>query len=315
MRRRRSRSRPASASRSPPARRCRRAPMPSSWSRRRSRDGDAVTIGASVTPRQNVGARAADIARGTTFLRAGDSPEPSRLGALAATGHVAGRRLRAADGGDRLDRQRDRRARRAARPGQIYDINRVTLSAVVERHGGVAMPLSSADDRLGDLAARLDRALGEDVVVFSGGSSVGERDLVRIVLRERGRVHLSRHRRQTRQTDGLRASSTASRCSACPAIRRRASRTPTCSWRRFFARWRASSRGRPRTIEAPLSRRIVSVADRHQFYTVRIEDGKAEPAFKASGDITSLANADGYIEIEAGVSSVEAGQSVTCTLF
>ena len=71
----------------------------------------------------------------------------------------------------------------------------------------------------------------------------------------------------------------------------------------------------PRTIEAPLSRRINSVADRHQFYTVRIEDGKADPAFKASGDITSLANADGYIEIEAGVSSVEAGQRVRVTLF
>jgi molybdenum cofactor synthesis domain-containing protein len=72
--------------------------------------------------------------------------------------------------------------------GQIYDINRVTLSAAVERHGGVAMPLSSADDRLGDLAASLNRALGEDVVVFSGGSSVGERDLVKDLLRERGRV-------------------------------------------------------------------------------------------------------------------------------
>jgi molybdopterin biosynthesis enzyme len=71
----------------------------------------------------------------------------------------------------------------------------------------------------------------------------------------------------------------------------------------------------PRTIDAPLSRRIASAADRHQFYTVRIVDGQAEPAFKASGDITSLANADGYIEIDAGVSAVEAGTTVRVTLF
>ena len=53
----------------------------------------------------------------------------------------------------------------------------------------------------------------------------------------------------------------------------------------------------PRIVRVPLGRRIVSAAGRHQFYTVRIEDGVAFPAFKGSGDITSLSQADGYIEI------------------
>jgi molybdopterin biosynthesis enzyme len=72
---------------------------------------------------------------------------------------------------------------------------------------------------------------------------------------------------------------------------------------------------RPTIIRAPLARRVVSTTGRHQFYTVRIEDGAAVPAFKASGDITSMALADGYIEIPAQVDIVEAGELVDVVLF
>jgi molybdopterin molybdotransferase len=48
---------------------------------------------------------------------------------------------------------------------------------------------------------------------------------------------------------------------------------------------------------------------------VRIENGTAVPAFKGSGDITSMSRADGYIEIPANVDAVEAGTSVDVTLF
>jgi len=71
----------------------------------------------------------------------------------------------------------------------------------------------------------------------------------------------------------------------------------------------------PRTVTVPLSRRVVSTTGRHQFYTVRVADGGAVPAFKASGDITSMAHADGYIEIPANVDIVEAGQLVEVKLF
>ena len=70
-----------------------------------------------------------------------------------------------------------------------------------------------------------------------------------------------------------------------------------------------------KTLSVPLARRIMSAAGRHQFYTVRIENGTAVPAFKASGDITSMSRADGYIEIPANVEAVEAGTPVEVTLF
>jgi len=70
-----------------------------------------------------------------------------------------------------------------------------------------------------------------------------------------------------------------------------------------------------RTVTLPLAQAIASASGRHQFYTVRIANGTAVPAFKASGDITSMSRADGYIEIAANVDRVEAGTPVDVTLF
>ena len=69
-----------------------------------------------------------------------------------------------------------------------------------------------------------------------------------------------------------------------------------------------------RSVTVPLGVRVPSVAGRHQFLSVRLADGQAWPAFKASGDITSLALADGYIEIPIAVEAVEAGTAVVVHL-
>jgi molybdopterin biosynthesis enzyme len=71
----------------------------------------------------------------------------------------------------------------------------------------------------------------------------------------------------------------------------------------------------PRTARVPLGRRIASAVNRHQFYTVLVRDGVAFPAFKGSGDITSLSQADGYIEIPANTAAIEEGTLVDVTLF
>ena len=70
-----------------------------------------------------------------------------------------------------------------------------------------------------------------------------------------------------------------------------------------------------RSMMLPLSDRIVSTPGRYQIYTVRIANGAAVPAFKASGDITSMSRADGYIEIPANTDIVEKGEMVEVKLF
>jgi molybdenum cofactor synthesis domain-containing protein len=199
-------------------------------------------------------------------------------------------------------------------PGQIYDINKITLSAVVSDHGGVAVPFRTAVDTMEDLSNAVDNCLGEDLLVFSGGSSVGRRDLILDVIMAKGEVLFhgiavkpgkptAFGRIGRTLVFGMPGYPTSCLSNAyillAPALRR-------------IARLPARAE---RSLSLPLASPITSVIDRHQFYTVRVENGLAVPAFKASGDITSMSQADGYIEVPVGVGSVKAGDTVDVKLF
>lgn len=275
---------------------------------------DDIRIFTPVYPRQHVGRRAADITAGQPVLRAGDVLNPSRIGALAAVGGLdvavyARPRIAILSTGNEIVEPGQ-----ALGPGQIYDINRFTLSAIISAHGGVPVILPTAQDTIEALSAAIDTALAEDVLVFSGGSSVGERDLILDVLLKRGEVLF--HGVAVKpgkptvfgHVDGKPVLGMPGYPTSClsngymllvPMLRRMA-RLPE---------------HRPQIVRVPLARRIVSTTGRHQFYTVRIADGAAVPAFKASGDITSMADADGYIEILPHVDIVEAGELVDVKLF
>ena len=277
-------------------------------------DSARIFVQAGVRAGQNVGRRGQDMREGDQVVGAGQVINPSRVGALAATGRTsvlvyARPSVALLSTGDELSEPG-----RPLAPGKIYGINRFTLAAVVGRHGGLAAPRPLVGDTLDALQAALDAALAHDVVVFSGGSSVGDRDLVLDVLRARGRVHFHgiavKPGKPTAfaHVDGVPVFALPGYPTSClsnaylllvPFLRSMARLPP----------WD------PHVVTLPLSRRLVSTADRHQFYTVRIVDGQVEPAFKASGDITSMANADGYMEIPVSIGTIEAGTPVRVTIF
>jgi len=276
--------------------------------------GNEVRIFTPVYPRQHVGRRAADIASGQPVLSPGEVLNPSRIGALAAVGALdvevyAKPRVAILSTGNEIVEPG-----RPLGPGQIYDINRFTLAAIIAAHGGIPAALPTAQDTLEALSAAIDAALAEDVLVFSGGSSVGERDLILDVLLQRGEVLF--HGVAVKpgkptvfgQVEGKPVVGMPGYPTSCLSngylllvpMLRRIGRLPEF---------------RPQIVRVPLSRRIVSTTGRHQFYTVRIADGSAAPAFKASGDITSMSQADGYIEIAPHVDIVEAGELVDVKVF
>jgi molybdenum cofactor synthesis domain-containing protein len=279
--------------------------------RRRS---DDVLVFTPVYPRQNVGRRGADIAAGQTVLKPGDLLTPARVGALAACGTAtvdvyAKPRVAILSTGNEIVEPGA-----PLGPAQIYDINRFTLAAIVEANGGTPVPLPTAADTVEDLSAAIDRALEHDILVFSGGSSVGERDLILDAIGRRGEIVFHgvavKPGKPTAfgRVDGKPVIGMPGYPTSClsngyilmaPMLRRIA-RLPEY---------------RPTIIRLPLAKRVVSTTGRHQFYTVRVENGAAAPAFKASGDITSMALADGYIEIPAHVDIVEAGELVDVVLF
>ena len=277
-------------------------------------DGSDVRVFTPVYPRQHVGRRAADIAAGQTVLASGDLLNPSRIGALAATGVLdvnvfAKPRVAILSTGDEIVEPG-----RPLGPGQIYDINQFTLSAIIGAHGGVAVDGPTAPDSLPELTAAIEAAAAEDIIVFSGGSSVGERDLILDALQRVGEVIFHGiavkpgkptvfgkiGRKPVLGMPGYPTSCLSNAYLLLVPLLRRIARLPDYQ---------------PHTVRLPLARRVVSTTGRHQFYTVRIADGTAVPAFKASGDITSMAHADGYFEIPAQTDIVEAGEIVDVKLF
>ena len=277
-------------------------------------NSDEVRIFTPVYPRQNVGRQGADIIHGQKVLGVGDVLTPSRIGAIAALGRddveVFERpSIAILSTGNEIVAPGV-----ALAPGQIYDINRFTLSAIIAEHGGSPVAYKTAQDTLEDLERAIDSCLNEDVMVFSGGSSVGERDLILDVIGRRGEIAFHgiavKPGKPTvfgvidgKPVFGMPGYPTSCLSNAymllVPALRRMAHLPP----HRFH------------TINVPVATRIVSTTGRHQFYTVRVIDGVAHPAFKASGDITSMSQADGYIEIPAQTDIVEKGQVVEVKLF
>jgi molybdenum cofactor synthesis domain-containing protein len=199
-------------------------------------------------------------------------------------------------------------------PGQIFDVNRFTLGAIVAAHGGVPEPHRPAQDTVDALVASLDACARADLIVFSGGSSVGERDLVVDAIAARGEMIFHGIAVRPGKPTAF------AMVSGTPFFGMPGNPTSCLSnayillvpFLRAIARLPAHA---PRTLHVPLGRRIASAVNRHQFYTVRLTDGVAYPAFKGSGDITSLSQADGYIEIPADESTVEEGALVEVTLF
>ena len=277
-------------------------------------DGDEVRIFTPVYPRQHVGRRAADISAGQPLLAEGTVLSASRIGALAAIGAFevdvfAKPRIAVLSTGNEIVEPG-----RPLEPGQIYDINGFTIASVVTSHGGIAVPHPPAPDTLPDLVDAIRRAVGAEIVVFSGGSSVGERDLILDAMQQIGEVIFH----------GIAVKP------GKPTVFGRVGSTPvfgmpgyptSCLSNAYMLlvpmlrRMARLPEYRPRTVNAPLARRIVSTTGRHQFYTVRLVDGQAVPAFKASGDITSMSLADGYIEIPAQTDIVEAGEMVEVRVF
>ncbi|MBX0287244.1 gephyrin-like molybdotransferase Glp [Haloarcula salinisoli] len=150
------------------------------------RTGDELAVFEAVPEGGNVGPVGEDVAEGQDLFEPGHRLRPSDLGLLKAVGletievyerpHVSvvptGEELVQAD----------------PDPGEIIETNGQTVTQYVERWGGEATYRDVVTDDADELRAAIERDLDHDIVVTTGGSSVGERDIVPTVVAELGEV-------------------------------------------------------------------------------------------------------------------------------
>ncbi len=150
------------------------------------REGDTVHFDRAASAGQNVVPRGSEARSEQTILSSGQ-----RLGyaELALAAQVGATQLRCANKprvailstGDEVVSIDE-----APGPFQIRNSNSVSLAVQVRLAGGQPVPLGNAADRVEDLRAKIERGLKEDVLVLSGGVSMGKYDLVETVLKDLG---------------------------------------------------------------------------------------------------------------------------------
>ena len=159
-------------------------------------DGSArVQIRTAVRPGADIRPIGVDVAAGEQVLAAGEQLGPAEIGLLATVGAVdvaihPKPRVAVLSTGDELVEPGE-----PLGPGQIRDSNRATLLAAIAAAGGVPVDLGIGRDERAGLEERVRAGLEQaDILISTGGVSMGDLDLIKPILESKGSVHFGRIR-------------------------------------------------------------------------------------------------------------------------
>ena len=278
------------------------------------RENEMIKIFRPVYPGANISGRGEDIKKGDTVLKRGEVLNPGRIGVLSALGvsevNVYERpKIAVIPTGREIVSLNEK-----LEEGKIYDINSYTLISIIRENGGIAVKYDIVEDTYENIKNAVEKAMENDMIVISGGSSVGERDVLIDVMKTMGKVlfHGVQIKPGKPTLFGLIDEKPVFGMPGYPT---------SCLVNAYIFLLPAVRKisGLPekeeKILRARISRRIVSTLGRRQFLTVKIEKGRAIPVFKESGAITSMANAEGYIEIPENVDLIEKNEEVEVKLF
>jgi molybdopterin molybdotransferase len=285
--------------------------LPAEWVEAES---NCISALAAVSPEKNVGRRGEDIARGTTVLEPGRILRPQDLGVLSSIGQGCARvvrrpRVRLVVTGNEL-------LPSGSRPQgfQIADANGPMLAALIERDGGmVDFPGLVRDDRDSILEGLEAEA---DVIVVTGGSSVGIEDLAPVLVAQHGELAVH----------GI-----AMRPSSPTGLGRIGHRlvfllpgnpvSALCAYDFFAGRairaMGGLSKSWPyRTVRGTLRRKISSPVGRLDYARVRLVDGQVEPlTIGGASVLSSTTRADGFVIVCDDSEGFAAGAEVEVWMY
>jgi putative molybdopterin biosynthesis protein len=281
----------------------------------------AIEIRRAASPGQFVSYAGSDIARGETLLRAGTVIGSREIGMLAACGiaevSVARRpRIAVISTGDELVQPG-----LPLRPAAIYDTNGAIVTAAIRENGGEAAFLGAVPDVEGELESTMRKALDScDMLVLSGGTSKGAGDVSHRIIARLGKPGIIAHGVALKPGKPL----CLAVCDGKPVVILPG--FPTSAMFTFHDMivpvLRRMAGLPPRSdanVTAKVPVRVASEMGRTEFVMVSLVEGAdgliAYPSGKGSGAITSFAQADGFLRIDALANQISAGTETEVTLF
>jgi putative molybdopterin biosynthesis protein len=281
----------------------------------------AIEIRRAASPGQFVSYAGSDIARGEALLLAGTIVGSREIGICAACGiaQVAvARKPRVAviSTGDELVQPGEQLT-----PASIYDINGAIVTAAINENGGEAAFIGAVPDDEVLLEAAMRKALAQsDMLVVSGGTSKGAGDVSHRIIARIGKPGIIAHGVALKPGKPL----CLAVCDGKPVIILPG--FPTSAMFTFHdmivpvLRRMAALPVRPDAkVVAKIPVRIASELGRTEFVMVSLVEGSdgliAYPTGKGSGAITSFAQADGFLKVDALADQMPAGTEAEVTLF
>ncbi|MFQ5400115.1 MAG: molybdopterin biosynthesis protein [Anaerolineae bacterium] len=300
----------------------------------------AIEIRASVPPWHHVRPMGEDMIATELVLPANHRLRPVDLGALAGSGHAAVsvyRRPRVAiiPTGSELVSVEQALQPDGLSPGSIIEYNSLVLAAQVETWGGLPTRWPIVVDDFETIqAAVLEAAQEHDLILINAGSSAGSEDYTAHVVQSLGQllVHgvavrpghpviLGILDQVTKRPGdkGPKAPRTTIPIIGVPGYPVSAALTGEIFIEPLLARWQGQPAYEPPTLEATLTRKLVSRTGDDDY--VRVSVGKvggnvmATPISRGAGVITSLVRADGIVRIRRFSEGADAGSTVTVHLY
>ena len=282
--------------------------------------GLVIELRRAVAPGQFISYGGSDIAQGETLLRRFTLIGSREIGMLAACGFadvevVRKPKVAVLSTGDELVLPGEKLG-----PAAIYDSNGAILAAAIVEAGGEPVPFGVFADDETVLEDALRRALAAcDMVVLSGGTSKGAGDLSHRIVSKLGAPGILVHGVALKPGKPLcLAVAQGKPIAVLPGF-------PTSAiftFHAFVAPVIRARAGLPpdaaKTVEAKVPMRIPSELGRKEFVLVALIEGKegvvAFPSPKGSGSVSAFSQADGFIEVDALASALDAGTCAEVTL-
>jgi len=282
-------------------------------------EGGRIAALAAIPPGKHVGRRGEDVAAGQVVLPAARRLRPQDLGVLSSIGVAQAKvvvrpKVEVIVTGNELLPAGSAPAEHQIAEHQIVDANGPMLRALAQRDGGEIHCGPIVPDRPEAILAALERAA--DVILLSGGSSVGQEDHAPRLLAEHGELAIHGVAMRPSSPAGmgrigerlfflLPGNPVSCLCAydffAGRAIRRLAGRSPQWPYR---------------CIRAPLARKLVSQIGRLDYARVRLVKGEIEPlAISGASMLTSTTRADGFVVIDPDSEGLPAGDETDVWLY